>query len=388
MRQTTSAPPSSRYLRSETNGTLAKFSGAQVVCSIAVCARDMQERVARSRLAAPPFRWHSGQRPCLSQRYATMSEAAVNALRIVLGSIEAAKVRGIVLFILAALAGYGFYSAMVPGDDLNRASPDAVTIPPLVRAEPMSSPPAALRVIREPAGRPVAMPARPVDRASLVRELQIAMTQIECYHGPINGVWTAASKEAMSAFLFAVNAQLPVDNPDQTLLALAQSNSAAKCAPGHADSNGAASPPAPPTNDGMRASQIRADATQSESPPNSYGARAPLNDRPMREREMPVPPKPMAQPSAAAVTLAVGNAAPVLQPETPPSMESPVTRDESGQTKAQLEPATVSQVSSTPKVSRPRAKSRKHKTSDSDDVSKSISKGLNSIQRSLSSVFD
>ena len=51
-----------------------------------------------------------------------MSEAAVNALRIVLGSIEAAKVRGIVLFILAALAGYGFYSAMVPGDDLNRAS--------------------------------------------------------------------------------------------------------------------------------------------------------------------------------------------------------------------------------------------------------------------------
>ena len=388
MRQTTSAPPSSRYLRSETNGTLAKFSGAQVVCSIAVCASDMQERVARSRLAAPPFRWHSGQRPCLSQRYATMSEAAVNALRIVLGSIEAAKVRGIVLFIMAAFAGYGFYSAMVPDDDLNRASADAVTIPPLVRAEPMSSPPAALRVIREPAGRPVAMPARPVDRASLVRELQIAMTRSECYHGPINGVWTAASKEAMSAFLVAVNAQLPVDNPDQTLLALAQSNSAAKCAPGHADSNGAASPPAPPTNDGMRASQIRADATPSESP-----TKAPLNDRPMRERawapaEMLVPPKPTAQPPAAAVTLAVGSAAPVLQPEAPPLTESPVIRDESGQTKAQLEPATISQVSSTPKVSRPRAKSRKHKTSDYDDVSKSISKGLNSIQRSLSSVFD
>ena len=38
----------------------------------------------------------------------------MKALRIVLGNIEAAKVRGIVLFILAALAGYGFYSAMVP----------------------------------------------------------------------------------------------------------------------------------------------------------------------------------------------------------------------------------------------------------------------------------
>jgi hypothetical protein len=384
MRQTASAPQSSRYLRSETNGTLAKLSRAQVVCSIAVCASDMQERVAISRLAAAPFRWHSGQRPHLSQRYATMSEAAVNALRIVLGSIEAAKVRGIVLFILAALAGYGLYSAMVPDDDLNRASADAVTIPPLVRAEPMSSPPAALRVIRETAGRPVAMPARPVDRASLVRDLQIAMTRTECYHGPINGVWTVASKEAMSAFLVAVNAQLPVDNPDQTLLALAQSNSAAKCAPGHADSNGAASPPAPPTSDRLGASQIRADATPSVSPTNFDGAQAPLNDRPTSERawapaEMLVPAKPTAQSSGTAVTLAAGSAAPVLQPETSPSAESQVIRDESGQTKAQLEPA---------KVSRPRAKSRRHKTSDYDDVSKSISKGLNSIQRSLSSVFD
>ena len=78
-----------------------------------------------------------------------MSEVAVNALRIVLGSIEAAKVRGIVLFILAALAGYGLYSAMVPDDDLNRASAHAVTIPPLVRAEPLSSPPAALRYPRD-----------------------------------------------------------------------------------------------------------------------------------------------------------------------------------------------------------------------------------------------
>ena len=355
-----------------------------MVCSIAVCASDMQERVAISRLAAAPFRWHSGQRPHLCLRYATMSEAAVNALRIVLGSIEAAKVRGIVLFILAALAGYCLYSAMVPDDDLNRASADAVTIPPLVRAEPMSSPPAALRIIRETAGRPVAMPARPVDRASLVRDLQIAMTRTECYHGPINGVWTVASKEAMSAFLVAVNAQLPVDNPDQTLLALAQSNNAAKCAPGHANSNGAASPPAPPTSDRLGASQIRADATPSVSPTNSDGAQAPLNDRPMSERawapaEMLVPAKPTAQSSGTAVKLAAGSAAPVLQPETSPSAESQVIRDESGQTKAQLEPA---------KVSRPRAKSRRHKTSDYDDVSKSISKGLNSIQRSLSSVFD
>ena len=160
-----------------------------------------------------------------------MSAAAVNLLRVVLGSIGTATIKGVVLFVLASVAGYGFYSAMVSDSASNSVSVDAVTIPPLVRAEPLSSPPASLRVIRETAGGPVAMPARPPDRASLVRELQTAMTRTGCYHGPINGVWTASSKQAMSAFLVAVNAQLPVDNPDQTLLALAHSNAAAKCAP-------------------------------------------------------------------------------------------------------------------------------------------------------------
>jgi hypothetical protein len=320
------------------------------------------------------------------ERNATMSAAAVNLLRVVLGSIEAVTVKGVVLFVLAAVAGYGFYSAMAPDSALNSASADAVTIPPLVRAEPLSSPPASMRVIRETAGGPVAVPSRSPDRASLVRELQTAMTRTGCYHGPINGVWTASSKQAMSAFLIAVNAQLPVDNPDQTLLALAQSNAAAKCAPEQAIDTDATRPSTPASGDGSR---LSAEAPPSEATPNSV-ERVPSNDRPMIERtwapaEMLVPPKPVAQPSDASVPLTVGSVEPVLQSDASPSTGAQVIPVASGETKAQLAPA--SQVSPAPKVAR-RAKSRRHKTSDYDDVSRSISKGLNSIQRSLSSVFD
>lgn len=317
----------------------------------------------------------------------------MNFLRIVLGNIEAAKVKGILLLVLALGAGYGFYSAMAPDGASNPASADAVVIPPLVRAEPLSLPPAAMRPVRETSGRPVAMTARPLDRVSLVRELQTAMTRTDCYHGPINGVWTAASKEAMEAFLVAVNARLPVDNPDQTLLALAQSNGAAKCAPEHALSNHATSPPVSPANRMADGSQLRAEATPSEASLNSDETRASSNDRPLSERawapaEMLVPPKSVAQPSAAPVPLTVSSAAPVLQADTSSSTDAQVIPVERGQTKSQLEPAAVSQVSPAPKVARRRATSRRHKTSDYDDVSRSVSKGLNSIQRSLSSMFD
>ena len=316
------------------------------------------------------------------ERNATMSAAAVNLLRVVLGSIGTATIKGVVLFVLASVAGYGFYSAMVSDSASNSVSVDAVTIPPLVRAEPLSSPPASLRVIRETAGGPVAMPARPPDRASLVRELQTAMTRTGCYHGPINGVWTASSKQAMSAFLVAVNAQLPVDNPDQTLLALAHSNAAAKCAPEQVVDTDVTSPSAPAASG--EGSRLSAEASPSETPSNVR----PMIERAWAPAEMLVPPKPVAQPSDAAVPLTVGSAEPVPQSDTSPSRDAQVIPVASGETKSQLAPAAESQVSPASKVARRPAKSRRHKTSDYDDVSRSISKGLNSIQRSLSSAFD
>src|SRR4029078_493054 len=71
------------------------------------------------------------------ERNATMSAAAVNLLRVVLGSIGTATLKGVVTFVLASVAGSGFYSAMVSDSASNSVSVEAVTIPPLVRAEPL-----------------------------------------------------------------------------------------------------------------------------------------------------------------------------------------------------------------------------------------------------------
>ena len=296
-----------------------------------------------------------------------MSAAAVNLLRVVLGSIGTATVKSIVLFVLASGVGYGFYSAMVSDSASNSVSADAVTIPPLVRAEPLSSPPASMRIIRERAGGPVAMPVRPPDRASLVRELQTAMTRTGCYHGPINGVWTASSKQAMSDFSHRRQRKLPVDNPDQTLLALAHSNAAAKCAPEHAVNTDVTSPSAPAASG--EGSRLSAEASPTERLQFRNG---PSNVRPMIERawapaEMLVPPKPVAQPSDAAVPLTVGSVEPVLQSGASPSSDIQVIPVASGETKSQLAPAAVSQVSPASKVVRRPAKSRRHKTSDYDE---------------------
>ncbi len=61
----------------------------------------------------------------------------------------------------------------------------------------------------------------------------------ECYNGPISGIWSDTSKDAMRGFVQTVNAALPVDSPDETLVALVESNETAKCARGRVISTGA-----------------------------------------------------------------------------------------------------------------------------------------------------
>jgi hypothetical protein len=75
--------------------------------------------------------------------------------------------------------------------------------------------------------RPEAMPAATPHH--LARELQQALRRAHCYGGPINGVWTAETRRAMSAFLARANATLPVDKPDAILLALLQNEPDARC---------------------------------------------------------------------------------------------------------------------------------------------------------------
>jgi hypothetical protein len=63
---------------------------------------------------------------------------------------------------------------------------------------------------------------RSLEPASLARELQRELKRVGCYDGAINDSWTLSTRTAMKAFTNRINAMLPVDKPDQILLALVQ----------------------------------------------------------------------------------------------------------------------------------------------------------------------
>ena len=342
----------------------------------------------------------SGLGSITHRRYVKMRAVAMNLVRIVRESASASKVWGAALLVLSAGAGYGVYLAAAPDEAPIATSGDAVTIPPLVRAEPMSSPLGAVHMIPEAGSSPGAMPARS-DRASLVRDLQAALTRAQCYDGPITGSWSARSKEAMRGFIVAVNAQLPVDDPDQALLALVQSNEAARCSAGRPISTGAlGSPSSPKPEPPQRAQPLQAEITPLQSAHDSSEARTPVDDRPMIERpwapaEMLIPPKNKTPPPAAVVPLTVGTAEPSTQPEVqPPSATASAPPSEQvihfEGSKAEADPQPDASVPAPPplNVTPAKSKSAKRKRAHDDDVSTSISKSFKSIQRSFSSMFE
>ena len=78
------------------------------------------------------------------------------------------------------------------------------------------------KISTEIAPRAGSTTATSVDRASLARELQRELKRVGCYDGKINSSWTLSTRTAMKAFTNRINAMLPVDKPDQILLALVQ----------------------------------------------------------------------------------------------------------------------------------------------------------------------
>ena len=71
---------------------------------------------------------------------------------------------------------------------------------------------------------PAETSAPALNREPLTRELQRELKSVGCYHGEINGVWTAFTRQAMKMFIDRANAKLPVTEPDQVLLSLIKSN--------------------------------------------------------------------------------------------------------------------------------------------------------------------
>ncbi len=74
----------------------------------------------------------------------------------------------------------------------------------------------------EPVASTATLPPAPHDGVSLVRALQRELKRTGCYRGPITGEWTRESRKAMQALTVRLNAELPVETPDDVLLALVE----------------------------------------------------------------------------------------------------------------------------------------------------------------------
>ena len=68
-------------------------------------------------------------------------------------------------------------------------------------------------------------------RRALTRDLQGELKRLGCYSGPVDGRWSGNVVASLRVFTGAVNAALPVDNPDYALLALARSHEPGVCDP-------------------------------------------------------------------------------------------------------------------------------------------------------------
>ena len=72
------------------------------------------------------------------------------------------------------------------------------------------------------------VPAAPASVAT-IRALQRELKRLGCYSGQIDGEWGPTSRYAAATFVKAVNAKLPIEKPDEALLALASYHQGAAC---------------------------------------------------------------------------------------------------------------------------------------------------------------
>lgn len=315
------------------------------------------------------------------------------------------------LFLLALTAGAGFalYLATAPDSASAPAEADAIATRPLLRPEPAMSPQSGvIRVASTSFAMAVDASTSNHDRRDRVRHLQNALAHAGCYTGPINGAWTDASKDATRNFLQIANAKLPVDAPDEALVAIVESNQAATCAAGRAIETGSlkssAQAAAP---DQTRAQPVATSALASST--NDHGIEEPAptllgrpwapagmltaaeNSRPAVPTSGPatqtppsrvaevttvsdvplMPENPQPQPSST-IHFEGGSALPAGRPADDPKLVAP--HDDLQPPKAEL-----SKIKKT--------KTAKRRTGKSDDVETTISKGFDTLQRSIASIF-
>lgn len=308
-------------------------------------------------------------------------------------------------FLLALTAGVGFalYLATAPDSVSAPADADAVADRPLVRPQLSQSP----NVIREAAmsvPRPIGGAPSPVaNRVALIRHLQKALARAECYDGPISGVWSEASKDAMRGFVKTVNAELPVDAPDAALAALIDSNASVICRPKRAIETGplgsALQASAADANAALQRSKMPAhdgaeDDRHSGTAPTLLGhAWAPAGMlTPAAIAASEDKPAPSSAPRSATPEVTASNEVSSIEGASAPA--STVHFEGDGPLPAaqpvdpqQSEAAPQSERRKTTSVKTKKTKTARRRPDKYEDVETTISKGFNSLQQSLSSMF-
>jgi hypothetical protein len=217
------------------------------------------------------------------------------------------------------------------------------------------------------------------DRTLLVRALQAELSRAQCYDGPVNSVWTVQSKEAMRRFTSAVNAQLPVGEPDQILLALIESNPGAKCQDVEVKTAAAATlaPPPQAMQDHFRAVPPPTISATPASPAPVATTEIPREASPSPGIERRWAPSDLAQ-AASPATVQVARVIPITV--------TPIQQDRQIKTEFKAEPR-APRPHVQPKAER-RLTPFKPKPAPFAGVAKSVDKGIKSLQRSLASIFN
>jgi hypothetical protein len=249
---------------------------------------------------------------------------------------------------LAILIAFGAIWAYWPVSDDVPAETVAVSGPvfkPVVMTSPAAAPAEGADEYRQPVTTRYDDLQRQDDR-SLTRAVQQELKRAGCYGGPVNGVWNAATRQGMGEFTGLVNARLPVDHPDPILLVLLETHDKVIC------STGGAPRPAPSTQRGEVA------GAADERPAERRAAevsKAPTRVTVAEEEESDT-----SVPAATAV--AAGGAAAVTAAAVAPGQKSALEEPVAGEPK----------------------KTRKYRQ---PSLSRQVSKGFKSIQRSLNKIF-
>ncbi len=190
----------------------------------------------------------------------------------------------------------------------------------------------------------------------------------------------------MRGFIKSVNAELPVNAPDEALVALVESNDMAKCALGRIIETGALEGPAPaaPQQDNNAAPTLLGRAWA------PAGMLVPAKDAASADRM--AEPEAAPQPKSAEIT-ASNDISPAAS--EPASQTSPAIHFEGGKPLPAAQPADPTPIASqrdaepsAAAAEKPKkTKTAKRRPAKYDDIETIVSKGFDTLQRSISSMF-